>query len=247
MPGTDPLRPFLERVSVREYTNEPVDESLLKGIIDAARRAPTSSNLQAYSLILVRDPATRKQLAGLAGNQRHVAQAPVFIAFCADQWRIAQACEMHGTSFSADTLEMGMVSVVDAALAGMAASLAAETLGLGSVMIGGMRNHPEEVAALLGLPPKVFVVFGLCIGWPAHRPPQKPRLPEQTLVHRERYQTQGIVESLKAHDAMLATHYRNADRETMDAAWSGHAARQGANPSRAYLREVLQRLGLMFG
>ena len=50
--------------------------------------------------------------------------------------------------------------------------MAAESFGLGTVCVGAMRNHPEEVARELGLPPHVFAVFGLAVGWPdpAERP-----------------------------------------------------------------------------
>ncbi len=51
-----------------------------------------------------------------------------------------------------DYLEMLMVGVVDAALAAQNATVALESLGLGSVYIGALRNDPEAVAELLGLP-----------------------------------------------------------------------------------------------
>ena len=65
-----------------------------------------------------------------------------------------------------DYLEPFIVGIIDTALAAQSAAIALESLGLGFVYIGAMRNHPEEVAAELGLPPHVMALFGMCVGYP---------------------------------------------------------------------------------
>ena len=82
-----------------------------------------------------------------------------------------------------------MVACIDAALAAQNAVVAAESLGLRTVYIGAMRNEPEKVADLLGLPPQCFVVFGLCVGYAdqAARNEVKPRMPQATVLRHERY------------------------------------------------------------
>jgi FMN reductase (NADPH) len=226
------------RTSCRNFRSDPVDDDLVARVIGAARRAPTSSNLQAYSLVVVREAATRRSLADLVGKQAHVSAAPVFIAFCADLWRLERACALTGNSFAADTLEMGLVAVLDATLVGMCASLAAESLGLGTVMIGGLRNKPVEVAALLDLPPKVFGVFGLCLGWPSAVGQPKPRLPAAAVVHDEVYDVADVDASLAAYDA---THNSGAG-----GSWLARVAREAAEPRRDDLRHALAALGLRF-
>mgnify|MGYP005730325015 FL=1 len=72
------------RVSVRRFRDEPVSDTLVDEILMAAFRAPTSSNIQAYSVIKVKEPSTRERLAAVAGGQQHVIDCPVFLAFCAD-------------------------------------------------------------------------------------------------------------------------------------------------------------------
>ena len=62
-------------------------------------------------------------------------------------------------------LETFLVASVDVALAAQNAVVAAESIGLSTVYIGAMRNEPEKVADLLGLPPQCFVLFGLCVGY----------------------------------------------------------------------------------
>src|SRR5690606_40800142 len=57
-------------------------------------------------------------------------------------------------------LDMFLQAVVDAALVAQNAAVAAESLGLGICMIGGIRNDPVKVAELLKLPPRTFALVG---------------------------------------------------------------------------------------
>ena len=69
------------RVSVRSYKDDPVPEELIDQVLQAAFRAPTSSNIQTYSVIIVQDPVIRKQLAAVAGGQKHVEKETVLFSF----------------------------------------------------------------------------------------------------------------------------------------------------------------------
>ncbi len=245
-PVTDTLN---RHVSIRHYTDQPIPDEMLHSIIEAARRgAPTSSNLQTYSLVVVRDPDTKQKLAELAGGQKHVAACPVFIAAVADLSRVAHAAAMHGVPLG-ENLEMTLYATVDAALVGMTLCTAAESFGLGTVMIGGMRNKPQEVAQLLGLPPRAYVVYGICLGYPLPErvPSQKARLPHEVVVHYERYEAGDLSAHIAAYDAELAAHYRAEGRNTPDAAWSSVVANNFSKPPRPHLRAALERMGMRFG
>ncbi|MBX4334522.1 nitroreductase NfsA, partial [Mycobacterium tuberculosis] len=78
--------------------------------------------------------------------------------------------------------EQLLIGVVDTALLAQNALTAAESLGLGGVYIGGLRNSIEAVTELLELPQHVLPLSGLCLGWPAHSPDIKPRMPAAMLV-----------------------------------------------------------------
>ena len=64
-----------KHASVRSFRPEPVDPQDLEKILEAARRAPTSWNLQPLTVTAVTDPALRKKLAEAVGGQEHVAEA----------------------------------------------------------------------------------------------------------------------------------------------------------------------------
>lgn len=244
--SSDTLRVLDGRVSVRRYSEEPVSEVVLEALLRAAFRAPTSSNIQAYSVIVVHDADTKAQLAAAVGNQRHVIDCPVFLAFCADLTRIEHAMRARGHGIDNNNLEMGLVSSIDAALVGMSAYLAAESLGLGGVMIGAVRNQPREVARLLGLPPRVYCVFGMCLGYPQEAPAQKPRMDYSAMVHRERYDADKMSAHLSAYDGALAEHYRSSGRATNQASWSHEVTEKFKTRPRDTLRQSLAELGFDF-
>ena len=234
------------RVSVRAFKPEPVSEAQIEAVLRAALRAPTSSNIQAYSVVVVRDAESRRRLSVATGNQPHVAETPVFLAFCADLSRIERAMRRHGHSLDDNNLELGLVSAIDASLVGMSAYLAADSLGLKGVMIGGVRNDPAEVARILDLPRRVYCVFGMCLGWPLSTPQQKPRMDYHAVVHFERYRRDGLDRALDAYDAVLAAHYRRLGKPAAGDSWTGEIDTKFSRPQRDHLRRALREMGFDF-
>lgn len=170
--------------SIRHFTDEPISEAQREAIINSARATSSSSFLQCSSIIRITDKALREELVTLTGGQKHVAQAAEFWVFCADFNRHLQICPDAQLGLA----EQLLLGVVDTAMMAQNALIAAESLGLGGVYIGGLRNNIEAVTKLLKLPQHVLPLFGLCLGWPADNPDLKPRLPASILVHENSYQ-----------------------------------------------------------
>jgi nitroreductase len=235
-------------VSVRSFTDEPVSDDLLSTALEAARRAPTSSNWQTYSIVVVRDQEKKERLAELAGGQRHVAECQAFLAFVADFHRIRRSAQVHGEQ-PARGLEFTMTPIVDAAIVGEAAQVALESVGLGAVMVGGMRANATAVAEVLGLPHEAFVVYGMSVGWPDGDPTEgglKPRLPSHVVIHENEYSDDGLEEAFAAYDEALANWYESRGRNLADAAWTGPVARRSSALRYASLRSELEELGFRF-
>jgi len=182
---------MLSHRSVRGFLDQPLPEGAIEAAVAAASSAPTSSNLQTWSVIAVEDAGRRDRLRQLGGGQHFINAAPVLLMWIADLSRIAAlAEERQATVEGLEYLETCFVAIIDAALAAQNALVALESMGLGTVYIGGMRNHPVEVAAELGLPKRAFAVFGMSVGVPdpAEATAVKPRLPQKAVLHREQYQ-----------------------------------------------------------
>ncbi len=208
--------------------------------------------MQAYSVVAVTDPAKRSRLAELCGNQEHIAQAPVFLAWCADLARLDRACELRGYRQETGYVENFLIAAVDAVIAAQSAVLAAESLGLGICYIGSIRNNTQAVIDLLGLPRLVFPITGMTVGWPAAEPLVRPRLPLQEMLRWESYDHTGQDEALAEYDrAMAATGiYGNRQVPTPgkpdimeDYGWTEHTARRVAQAVRVGLRDVLEKQG----
>jgi len=208
-PSNPVLDLLLNHRSVRAFTAEPLEDGVLETLVAAAQSAPTSSNLQAWSVVAVQDPARKARLAALSNRQRFVAEAPLFLCWVADLSRLTRLGEAHGRHLEGlDYLESFMVALVDAALAAQNAVVAAESLGLGTVYVGALRHQPEKVAEELGLPPNAVAPFGLAVGHPAPDAPGgvKPRLPQSLVLHRERYAVGDETAVIAGYDARLSAY-----------------------------------------
>lgn len=246
------LEAMLSHRSVRHFLRDPLPEHTIETLVAAAQSAPTSSNLQTWSVIAVESQERREALAHLVGPQKHLGVAPLVLVWLADLSRIerlgaAQDRDPVGLHYL-DTFLMG---VIDAALAAQNAVVAAEAMGLGTVYVGGMRNQPEEVAKVLGTPKNVFPVFGLVVGHPdPARPAQvKPRLPQSAVLHREQYQVPSDpAQEIGSYNEALRTFMRANGMKEMD--WSAQVVERLGSPEaltgRHRLYEALRNAGFSY-
>ncbi|UHC13902.1 NADPH-dependent oxidoreductase [Methylobacterium currus] len=244
----DVIAGLLAHRTVRAFRPDPLPEGALETLVAAAQSAPSSSNLQTWSVVAVEDAATKRRLSEVARGQRHVAEAPLVLVWLADLSRLgAIGRDRDRPTDGLDYLEMLMVGVVDAALAAQNATVALESLGLGSVYIGALRNDPEAVADLLGLPPNVLAVFGHCVGRPDPERPAdvKPRLPQEVVLHRGRYDTALATGAIAAYDAAMVDF--QAGQRMPEVGWSEAALERVRGPGslsgRDRLRGILERRG----
>ncbi|WP_017346992.1 oxygen-insensitive NADPH nitroreductase [Pantoea sp. A4] len=224
--------------SVRSFTPEAITEAQRTAIIAAAQAASTSSFLQCSSIIRITDPAVREQLVTLSGGQPWVAQAAEFWVFCADFNRHLQICP----DAQLGRAEQLLLGCVDTALMAQNAMVAAESLGLGGVFIGGIRNSIAQVTELLGLPKFVLPLFGFCIGHPAATPDSKPRIPQAMLVHENRYQPLDQT-VLADYDSRTAIYYQQRDSNQRSETWSELIQRLIIKETRPFMLDYLHQQG----
>lgn len=230
---------ILSHRSIRQFSAEPIVPEQLDAILAAAQAAASSSFLQVTSIIRVTESQARTRLVELAGNQPYVAQAAEFLVFCADYYRHTQIVPEAQTGYA----EQLLIGAIDGALMAQNALLAAQSLGLGGVYIGGIRNHPVEVSELLGLPHQVIPLFGLCLGHPAQQPEQKPRLPRGLVVHQDRYQHELDRDMLAQYDQQIADYYQARSSNNKQQTWSGQIRTILGKESRPFMLGFLQSRG----
>jgi nitroreductase len=248
LPWNDVIASLMDHRSVRGYLTDAVPPGTLETLIAAAQSAATSSNLQTWSVVEVSDPAKRVELAEIANGQKHIVECPLFLVWLADVSRNQRLAEAEGKTLEGlPYLESFLVAAIDAALAAQNAVVAAESLGLSTVYIGALRNDPERIAKMLDLPPGAAAVFGLCIGYPKPESAAevKPRLPQEAVLHRERYSTAAEKGLRASYDQRLDAFSRR--HEMAAYTWTqrviGRLATIKSLNGRDRLKDILQNLG----
>ena len=154
-----------ERRSVRKYLNEPVPDEKLKRILEAARIAPSWSNLQCWRFVIVGDHERKKTIAASMPDnnpaRRAVGEtAPLVIVLCADP---SESGNPDGKDFY----------MLDAGLAMQQLMLAAHAEGLGTCWVGWFEE--EKVRRACAIPEQYRVVALSPLGIPEKQPSERPR------------------------------------------------------------------------
>ena len=243
------LATLLEHKSVRQFLPDILPHGTLELIVAAAQSAPTSSNLQTWSVVALEESGLKAEAATLCGDQDFIRQAPLFLIFCADLSRLTKVSEQHQTQGEGlEFTEMFLMASLDAAFAAQNAVVGAESLGLGTCYVGAARNNSREMASLLHLPPRVLALFGLAIGKPNPTKPAsiKPRLSQDEVLHRSRWNNDTQKDNLAAYDKTLADFNAQEQRKDLPL-WTYRSAHRvesiASLHGRHVLHEVLQERG----
>lgn len=162
------------RHSCRAFEAGDVGSDMLDRIFGAVRLAPSAGDLQAFTIVTVREQGRRLQLAEAAYGQDFVAQAPIMLAFLADERRSEAKYHERGAT---------LFSIQDATIAATYAQLAATAEGLASCWVGAFDEG--RVAAILGAPLRLRPVALMPIGYPAEKLKHRSRRPLSELVKSE--------------------------------------------------------------
>lgn len=170
------------RRSLRKYKTDPVPDEALSAVLEAVRWAPSWANTQCWELIIVKDPKVKSELATTLpkGNPAisSVTEAPLILVLCGKKGTSGYYKGQAAT-------EKGDWLMFDTGLAMENLSLAAHTLGLGTVVIGLMDHR--KAGEILGVPQDVEVVAMSPLGYPATAGSTPKRKEVSEFVSYERF------------------------------------------------------------
>ncbi len=173
----------LGRRDIRRFRPDDLEPDVLERILSAAHAAPSVGHSQPWRFVVVRDPATRDRAALMADGEWHrqaasfsdrsgrqmldlqlhgIRDAPVGVVVCCDRRTAAQGVLGRATYVDADMWSCAC------AIENLWLAARVEGVGTGWVTL----FQPDELAALIGLPPGVETLGWLCLGWPDERPPE---------------------------------------------------------------------------
>jgi nitroreductase len=165
---------LMARRQVRDYADTPVDPALLRQVLEAGRRSPSSRNDQRWDFVVVTDHAIKVELARTWQGAHWTPGAPVVIAL------IAPVVD--------DELQQLSIEY-DLGQAATAILLTATDLGLGS---GQSSSRDQELArSILGLPADRYCSKLITFGHPSDRPIAAVKNPDrrtfEDVVHWDRW------------------------------------------------------------
>lgn len=167
----DVIEAIRSRRSVREFTDDDIDDPVIEKIIDAGRWAPSGLNNQAWRFIIIRETGTKEELCELTHYGAIIKNAPVLIAVFLDR------NEMYDHTKDVQSIGACIQNML----------LAVHSMRLGSVWLGQILNKKENVNTVLGAPASYELMAVVALGHPVqkNRVSERKELPQ--LVFREKF------------------------------------------------------------
>jgi len=232
------INTILSHGTCRKYTNQSISDDLLNLLLACAQSAPSKSNLQQYSVLVVRNLEIRRKLAALVPTMNWVFSAPILLVFLGDVRRIRQLAKKRGYKYQNNNADTFMNASIDAALAMQSLITGAESLGLGVCPISYLRNHIGRLSTLLSLPDGVFPICGLTLGYKAEPGYISMRLPQDIVVHYDFYNDDDLDKKIKEFDD------RNHERSPISPIKQRHVDKYGVLERCTWSENVCRQLSL---
>jgi nitroreductase len=170
----DAITAIMTRRSIRNYTQHPVPEELIKVLVEAGMCAPSAFNERSQEFIVINDRKILDAIYNLTPNSRQIKRASVAIMVCGNQDKE----KFKGQGYWQ----------LDGSVASENILIAANAMGLGAVWTA-IYPYPDRVAAvkkLLNLPEQVIPLNIIPIGYPAEQKPKENRF-DPSRLHQNRW------------------------------------------------------------
>jgi len=164
------------------FLDKPLPEGAIETILQASVRAANASNMQSYSIVVVKDRAKMKEVCTYQGS--------CLLVYCVDFNRVKASAAHLGYTYFPDNLTAFVTASINTTMALQTAAIAARSLGIDYLITNGIhRGDPERVFSALDLPERnCLPLIALLLGY-ADKPAtgRKGRLSEPGIVHHVKY------------------------------------------------------------
>lgn len=166
------IQSLMNRKSVRKYTDQKPTDEVIETVVRAGQQAPFAAQL--YSVLLNR-------------KKKNPFGAPLLFTICVDMYKLELIMARRGWKTLSNDLSILVFGFQDAAYMAENMVTAAESLGMGSCFLGVIPYNAEQVKKQYKLPPRVFPMVQLTMGYPAEEFPPRPRYPLEYTLFEDRY------------------------------------------------------------
>ena len=166
--------------AIRRFSTDHVPDDAIKAILEAAVKAPNGGNRQPWYFMVIRDTETKSRIGewyldgwnvaygntqpgqGISSSvyqsadhlAHHMGESPVLLLVCVDR---GAAGPVPGSIIAGASIYPAVQNLL----------LAAQGLGLGTVLTTLHRRHEDEIKELLGIPKNVETAALIPVGYPA--------------------------------------------------------------------------------
>jgi nitroreductase len=248
IPSSKPaLETILNHRSIRKFTEQPISEELLRTLFEAGMAGSSSGFLQSASIIRVTDKQLRYEIRRICADAQdakegekyghpYVEHCAELLIYCMDNQRHLQVVP----NAQIDWTEVTLVGAIDSAIMAQNLLVAAESLGLGGVYLGSVRNDINRLSELLQLPAGVVPMFGMALGYPDQDPAMRPRLPVELVVSTNKFES-ASKEAVEAYNDTMKAYYVERGQPGMD--WTKQVMNYLDKPARPAILPYLNKQG----
>jgi len=166
---------FDSRHSIRDYKDKDVSYDLIGELIDSARKAPSSGNVQNWRFIIVKDKKKKNDIATASLKQYWMNQAPVHIVVCYDDINIRELYPKLHEEFS----------LLNSAITSTHILLKATELKLGTCIVAVFDKN--AISKILKLPSNIHPVLIITVGYTKGRHKVTKRHPIEDIIYFDEY------------------------------------------------------------
>jgi nitroreductase len=248
IPSSKPaLETILNHRSIRKFTEQPISEELLRTLFEAGMAGSSSGFLQSASIIRVTDKQLRYEIRRICAEAQdakegekyghpYVEHCAELLIYCMDNQRHLQVVP----NAQIDWTEVTLVGAIDSAIMAQNLLVAAESLGLGGVYLGSVRNDINRLSELLQLPAGVVPMFGMALGYPDQDPAMRPRLPVDLVVSTNKFEP-ASKDAVEAYNDTMKAYYVERGQPGMD--WTKQVMNYLDKPARPAILPYLNKQG----
>ncbi|MGN0206959.1 MAG: nitroreductase family protein, partial [Muribaculaceae bacterium] len=138
---------FVNRKTIRSFSDKKVGDELVHSLLEIAAHAPTTGNMQLYSVVATRDEEKKKKLAECHFNQPASVSAPLILTFCADFNRFEKWCNCRNAFPGFRNFQSFMSAVIDTVCVAQQFNTVAEMYGLGCCYLGTVTYNAPQISS----------------------------------------------------------------------------------------------------
>jgi nitroreductase len=163
-----------KRRSIRDYEDKDIPYEDIHEILEAARWAPSTRNLQNWYFIIIKDKEKIEKIAEIA-DQSFIKKAPVIIVVCSNDKIIESIYGEKGKMFAIQNVAAAIENIL----------LAATEKEIGSCWIGWFDE--KRLKELLEVPEDINIHAIITLGYPKHIPEAPKRKSLSEIVFYEKW------------------------------------------------------------